>query len=751
MEEFISTKTHHTKILPGILIVSCYLYFHFTYAAFPLERDVVEFAGIWPIKRWIVFMEKVVRICFNEIKRNVSHSLTDAVRCMAEMEHTSKCLYGGCQLDLIQPNVLKHVWRGPNRPIIQFVVHQQFSINITILGLFYAMQITLEDDTGNMYIYKGPLYPFTFINPDNTIAFQNTHGHGLVFIEYGVIQRFNVTHFQQIRATLMYFRWSYSIITCFHVQVDVAARLILDANLCLRCKLIVYDGPNERLPIIMKLNNTHKDQKVEASTFQGFVVVIGSHQHQQTLTYAPIYRSTTVFNLSNVEHKKLHFNNATYCAGHSMVSRQCVFTFYTCNWKTIRFSMTDLQLMSDYQGTRLGVGIVLVNSFHGKREKMIEILKHFKSSSDNKYLDVIGTGSTMDVVVFVYTVFASLSMEFVIAATSCNVLLGLGNSISYTRYISSVDHTGRIFGIKKSVLEIFQSNGCLRIQSLTSNYSFQFSFPQSVPALVTRMNVITIPIAGCAIDVISPNHFIYELDSIDNKILTTSSIDVNCTKWSSGIESIEINLLPCKVLCTCLQPRRCPSFEMIRRPNVSNACDICQFAHIYSYHQLSRIKPNISVDIRIKSNTCLYVNLWIGRNFGYKDEPYITIALNRSIAIKIPDFNSAHLCIGTNECPVKVPLNAIHSLSELDFLRGRGVPRTGVMAKTAYWRGSLYRRLSCCYPFKVTWNEAAKSCQQAGQFLLTIHSMDEFNFVKETFLEPHDTLILYVGIKREVT
>ena len=108
-------------------------------------------------------------------------------------------------------------------------------------------------------------------------------------------------------------------------------------------------------------------------------------------------------------------------------------------------------------------------------------------------------------------------------------------------YLPSIIPDGEI---KKSVLEIFQSSGCLRIQSLTSNYSFQFSFPQSVPALVTRMNAISIPIAGCAIDVISLSHFVYELDSFYNKILTTSSIDVNCTKWSSGIRSIEINLLP---------------------------------------------------------------------------------------------------------------------------------------------------------------------------------------------------------------
>ena len=753
MEEFISTKTHHTKLLLGILIVSCSLHFHLTYAAFPLERDVVEFAGILPIKRWIVFMEKVLRTCFNEIKRDVSHSLTDAVRCMAKMQYTSKCLYGrwGCKLDLIQPNILKHDWAGPNRPIIQFVVHQQFSINITILGLFCDSQITLEDDTGNMYIYKAPIYPFTFINPDNTIAFQNPNGNGLIVNEYGVVQRFNVTHFHQIRATLMYFRWSYNLITCFHIQVDVTARLMLDVISCLRCQLIVYDGPNEMLPIIMKFNDTDKNQKVEASTFQVFFVVIGNQQHLETLTYAPIYRSTTVFNLSNVEHQKLHFNNATYCKGHSMVSRQCVFTFYTYNWETIRFSLTDLQLMGRYQGTRLGAGIVLINTFHGKREKMIEILTHYNWLGDNINVDLIGTGSRMDVVVFVYSVFASLSMEFVMAATSCNVLLGLGNSISYTRYIYSVDDTRRIFEIEKSALEIFQSNGCLRIQSLTSNYSFQFSFPQSVPALVTTMYSISIPIPGCPIDVISPNDFVYKLDSLYNEILTVTSINVNCTTWVYGSKNIEINLLPCKLLCTCLQPRRCPSFEMIRRPNDKNACDICQFAHVHSYHLLTRIKPNISVDIRKKSNTCLDAYLWIGSKFGVKDEPYITINLNRRNTIKVPNFNSAHLCMGANKCSFEIPLTAIHSLSELALLKRRSSPRARVMAKTAYWRGSFYRRLSCCYPHRVTWNKAAKSCQEAGQFLLTIHSMDEFDFVKETFLEPHDTLILYVGIKREVT
>ena len=744
-EDNISPKMHHVQHIFGMLTVYSCLYVHFTYAAFPLERDVADFTGIVPAKRWTVFMEQRAKTCFNEIQHNVYHSLIDAVRCMTKMQRASKCTYQSSTYNLICPNILK-VRAIRHRVPIRIIVHRQFSINITILGIPDGMEVTLKDNR-HVYFYRGPMYPFTFTNPDNSIYTSHSH---YTYIEYSVVQSFNVTHFQQIRATLMYFKWSNSLITSFHIQVDIAGRVILNVILCLRCKAIVYDGPNERLPVIMKFNGTDKNQKVEASTFQVFFVVIESQQHLETLTYAPIYRSTAVFNLSNVEHKTLNFNNATYCAGHSMFSRQCVFTFYTYNWKTIRFSLTDLQLLGDYQGTKLVAGIVLFNYFHGKREKICEIIKHFETSK-TKYVDLIGTGNKMDVVVFVYFVFASLSMKFVMASTNCNTLLIHVNSISYTRYISSVDHTRRYFEIKKSAQEIFQSNGCLRIQSTSSKYSFQFSLPRSVPVLVTTMRSIYLWNMGCRIIPMSPNYLVYKPHyASKSEILIMTSIELDCTIWHSDIQIIDIKLLPCKVPCTCLQGRLCPSFERIRWPNDNNTCDICQSAHIYSYHSSFMIKPNVSIDMRIKSNTCLRVTLWIRDNkLDQFESPSFGINLNRSITIKVPYFTLVHLCMKTENCAVEIPLTAMPSPSPLALQYvTRRVPLAKFMAKTAYWRGSLYRRFSEAY--SVSWDKAAKSCQQAGQFLLTIHSLDEFDFIKKTFLQPHDTLMLFVGIKREV-
>ena len=131
------------------------------------------------------------------------------------------------------------------------------------------------------------------------------------------------------------------------------------------------------------------------------------------------------------------------------------------------------------------------------------------------------------------------------------------------------------------------------------------------------------------------------------------------------------------------------------------------------------------------------------------ETPSFGIDLNRSNTIKIPYFTLVHLCMKTENCAIEIPLTAMPSSSQLalQYVRRR-VPLAKFMTKTAYWRGCLYRRFSEAY--SVSWDTAAKSCQQAGQFLLTIHSLDEFDFIKKTFLQPHDTLMLFVGMKREV-
>ena len=753
MDELRSTTMPLAKYLYGTLIIFCYFCSNYTYAAFPMERDVAELAGISPHKLWAVFMKKIASRCFDEIKRNFSNSLTDAMWCMTK-KHTFECVYyfynRYCKLIHTNPNILEYDF-ATSRPHIRVVVHRLFSINITILELKKNTQVLFENKE-NMYIYMGPLYLFTLMSADNSIklAFNGIHSS---IIEYSVVQRFKVTRFHQMRRAAMYFRWGDFLITSFRIKIDIITRLILDVTSCLRCKILVYDGPNERLPIIMKLNNTAHVQKVVASTFQVFIIVLEIQQQQETLTYAPVYKSTALFNLSNNENQELNFNNGTYCKGHSMLSRLCVYTFYTYNGKTIRFSLTDLQFTGDYQYTRFAAGIVLFNYFHGKRQRMFDLKKNL-SRNLASYVDVIGTGSKMDVVVFVYSDFVHLALKFVMSMTSCNILSVHNEYISYTKYISPSNHMGRVFEIDKSAQELFQSHGCFRMQSIKSKYSFQFLFPKIMPSLLTTMPTLRRDRRNaCSIVKASPNYYFYSFyNNCPIEIGIIESIKINCTGKYNDIQTVDIKWLPCKVPCACLSRSSCPRAEMMsRRPNDNNTCDICKSIHIIGSTFGYKFKPNISIQIRMKSNVCSSsFKLRIkGNNLtGFASPLFKIVFTKNDIVYGIPDFKSS-VCMSIEytsyKCPLEFPLAAAQSSSASGFTGGIGVQKT---VETAYWSGFLYRGFSRNPP--ESWNSAAKLCQQAGLHLLTIHSADEYHFIKETFLQPYDTLILHIGFKGEV-
>ena len=114
--------------------------------------------------------------------------------------------------------------------------------------------------------------------------------------------------------------------TCFQIKVDAKARLSLGIITCVACNALVYDGPNERLPIIMKIRNISQAQRVVGSTFQVYLVITDyDYQQKSHMTYVPIYRKTAAFNLSRNEYHELSFDNNTHCYGTHLL-HACVYT-----------------------------------------------------------------------------------------------------------------------------------------------------------------------------------------------------------------------------------------------------------------------------------------------------------------------------------------------------------------------------------------------------------------------------------------
>ena len=436
----------YLKLTIGLLLLYNF-HSHTTQAAFPLERDIAELSGISPPKQWTCFMERVARMCLNGMKTKVHMTLTDTLKCMIKKD-SSQCEHRHNPVSdviCILPNVLKY--RGGSFRI-QIFVHRQFSLNVTVVDVKqYQLNRPYFVVNGNEYTGKNFS---TILSSDSRmeIYFSRNTAAGFANIEFGVAQTLHATNYHPIEANIMYIPWGYFLATCFRIKVDISARLALDNITCSSaCKLIVYDGPNEKLPIIFKIEK-ERFQRVLASTFQVLVVVIDIRDHQQALlTYTPIYKTTTEINLSIEEHHQQSFDNHTWCYGHSWSARLCVYTFHISTRNKIRLSITDLKLQGwhGHRDVALRAGVGVADHLPRATENLLEIRSWY--GSKNPYREIVIIGNKMHVLIFVYSVFASLTLTFSVSTLNCTILLAFKNYISYSGYIAPTDHTLHDFQI----------------------------------------------------------------------------------------------------------------------------------------------------------------------------------------------------------------------------------------------------------------------------------------------------------------
>ena len=486
MDEFIAYKMGHTKRTLIVLLLYTNHY-HFTQAAYPLERDVAELTRVSPPKRWIPFMERLARICLNDVKIKEYMTLIDTLKCMT-LKDTTHCFDprypDGCMLIHYHPNILAYEDMAPFLLPIHIIVHQQFSLNITVKHVSAAY-----------YKYIRPSFEIvesgyteqncsTIIIPQNSIKIVLYDESS---IEYSVTQYLNATDYHQIRSNVMQLAWGYFLVTCFQIQVDLRARLSLDSITCLLCKMIVYDGPNEKLPIILKIADADRFQRVVASTFQVFIVIIENIPQKDTLvSYSPVYNTKTVFNLTQDARNEIRFDNSTWCDGHSWYARSCVYTFHASAGKRIRFSLEDLQFKETERTTKYKAGIIIFNKFEGTTENIVEL--NLNLGLQRSYVEIIVTGYTVHIVVFVYSILSHLTFTFSMSLSDCDVLLVSGKYITYSDNIVPMDDTLRVFEINKSLHDFQKYDKRLRLQFITPVSTYRIIFPHSIPVQIVKYN-----------------------------------------------------------------------------------------------------------------------------------------------------------------------------------------------------------------------------------------------------------------------
>ena len=756
MDELVLRKQQRLKQVFLILSISYHLYLHVTQAAFPIERDVAELTRVSPLKRWIVFMERVIKVCLYDIKIRYTTDFTDILWCMTKKNVVLGIhgQYSGWTTIRMYPNILHS--EGYLR--LQIFVHHQFNLNVTVIYYFEKYDL---HKPGELYLMISGkrcnrlLYPFTFMSSGNSIEFAFPPDIDISLgIEYSIAQRLNLTHYHQMKTNGMYFLWGYFLATFFRIHVDMRAILALNYISCLRCKLIVYDGPTGKQPVIMNNGGTGRYQRIMASTFQVFVVLIEDvHRQEIAITYAPIYINTTVYDLSKKDNVEITFDNRTRCHGHSLSARLCVFVFYTSDSNTIRFSLNYLQFSGKYSGNQYAAGIVFFNHFNGTTEKLVELNSGLGSYKTSEF-DIIGTGSKMYVSVFEYMLFASITLRFSMSMTNCIPVLVGDNHISYSGYITPVYGKWNVFQINQSSQALLEHNICYKFQFIhikRSGYMLEFIFP-GIIRMLFMIDYITlhqnVRNKRCSVDMKGPRHqsyWLYSSTFVKKGIVSINSFSV---KLCGPLQYtyLQIITLPCTIPCPVLaQGNQCYPGDIEPSvwwgDNVNITCDICK--NFYIFCKDVRMSSSILPLIRIKSNICKYAGVQIGTEDPSLLEVTLTFNRNDLLFVISAFTTETNINIGSTLCVVEIPVHTIKLVTPNIHQE-----ITKRVVKTYEWGGALYH--SVHQHIKVSWEAAASYCQESEAFLLTIHSRAEYLFVKETFLKTYNIVVLYVGVKRKV-
>ena len=741
-----------------ILSISYLLYLHITQAAFPIERDVAELVGVSPPKQWIVFVEKLMGACLNDIKTKESSGLTDILWCMIK-KNTSPSMhwqYSTARIIHRYPNIL----HAEGNLRLQIIVHYQFNLNVTVMYYFDERGLA---KMGVLYLtisgkrYTRLHYPFTYMSSSNSIEILFNRDIDIcISVEYSIGQRFNLTNDREMQVNGMYFRWGNFQVTCFRIHVNMRARLALNITSCLRCNFIVYDGPTGKLPIIMKSKGTSEYQRVVASTFQAFVVVIEDIRRQETaITFSPIYINRAVYDLSYKDHVEISFDNHTNCHGYSLYARLCVFVFYTSRNKTILFSLNDLQFSGKYSGSQSEAGIVFFNYFNGTTEKLVELNSNLGSYKGDSDFEIIGTGSVIHISVFDYFLLASITLRFTILTKNCNTFLVSDNHISYSGYITPVPGKSNEFQINQPSQALLEYNVCYRFQFIymqpSRHKSFKFTLPDDINPMLVKEGYNSLhPLrySGCIFSHQQPMYFLndtnaprYEL----KRIFFINSFEVYlCSPLQYS--HLQIKILPCKIPCLhIIQEEYCYSSNLepnvTFRDSVSSTCDICK--SIYLFCKTVPLPRNILPLIQIKSKVCRYATLimWTREPILFR----VLFVFNRSDAFSaLPEFKTpTYINLRSTSCVIEIPTYDIALFNpnmERETIRH--------VVKSFHWGGTLYH--SIYQHIGVSWEAAASHCLGSGASLLTIHSQAEYQFVTDTFLKSYDFLVLYVGVQRKV-
>ena len=417
---------------PSLTMVVIFVYVGKAICVNSMEREVREIAGTIPgTKSWFVFVERRVLLCGKN--GNGMLSPFSFLSCLSsEGNRKERCLYRAryeCKIVKRGENVLYLKSLHSIRLLhLRVDVNRLYSLNMsfTKLHLCKNKEMTfrcmnyMDFSIGNKSErYTKDRFPWTIISKDTSAMMSiNSREFGLhIELEYSITETSNheyISRYGPYGSHRYHFQMKR-----VHIAVETIYRIHAEISRCFRCKIIAHDGPHEIFPTILhKRIGSRGFTSFSTSAHYSVVVMINeTHFNTTVIRYHAVFVVYSTLTLSRSTH--LVFDNYTRCNDITNQARSCVFKIRAPDGSNVKLTLTEIQIKGEYAGNDFAAGFVVYNVAEGKLQKVSELI------DSHGYSAVYGipftsTESTMYVVIFAYSLCASIFAQAVTTAEGCN-------------------------------------------------------------------------------------------------------------------------------------------------------------------------------------------------------------------------------------------------------------------------------------------------------------------------------------------
>ena len=710
-----------------------------------VDREVREISGTVPaIKSWLIFMERRVLECGQNGYGMLSPF--NFLSCLSnEGNRKEKCLYYrediGCGIVERGGNVLHLKTSYARRPVhLRVDVNRIFSLKLSFTKLhlcsneqmaFYCTNYMDLRIANKSERYTTDRLPWTIISKyTSAIISVNSRDYGLhIEFEYSIAEKSN-HEYTSTYGTYDPHR-NYLQMEIVHIAVETIYRIHVEISRCFRCNIIAHDGPHEIFPTILRKRIGPRGFASFSTSAHYSLVFMTKETISDTtaIRYSAELVVYTTYTLNRPT--QLVFDNNTRCNGNTNQVRSCVFKIRAPDDSNVKVTLTELRVKGEYEGNDFAAGFVVYNVMGGQPEKVGELLKAYW------YFPLHGipftsTESTMYVVIFAYSVCASIFAKAATTSERCNGIFVRLNRPTTTTILHFDNST---------------SIECFRVQTM------YFSQWKSVlTELNIRINPDTIVLVDFSKVILYEDRSLCRFNLFDD-MQDTLGIKSEKTDYESYYGNItniawecpfhsnivitEIKRASCVLPCRLLFITK--GFE---HSNLS--CNPCYFKYLGGLDStlisMSEINRKTFIDLYIYSSNCVTVDLLFLID-PTSCSKYITIDIDRNQTFSMDSQLGVSL-LYESRCMIRLPRHVPSTKFCLNSKpQTRRVP-TSLIRREILYRVMLSNRF-------LSWSYTARECQKCGGSLLVVHSQMEYQQV-EYLMNMFAIGLVYIGWKRKV-